>query len=328
MENKDILKEITEILIGDDHEHDIIFEASNKLFDLYRQLSSISLTEDSTTKNIQTTNGIAIGTTWAAYCSKDYVRTYRFIKGLYEAVEEKRKQHPNKKIQILYAGSGPFGTLAIPLTSIFSEKEIGITFLEINPESIKCLKNVIQELSVNSYITNIIECDASEYVLENNDIDIVLSETMLAALYKEPQVKISLNLLNQLNDDVILIPERISVDLGLLNIGEDTQESLKNMPYSYKTIKTLIELNKNYINQINIIRKFPIHRLSIKKRDLKSHPDLHFLTHITTFGENHISYKESGLTIPYRIPIQLTGDTDLNFQYTLGECPEFRIWED
>ena len=63
-------------------------------------------------------------------------RTVKFIRGMHDAIKEAQRLNPGKRISVLYAGCGPFGTLALPLTTQFQSHEVEFTLLDLHNESV------------------------------------------------------------------------------------------------------------------------------------------------------------------------------------------------
>jgi hypothetical protein len=156
-------------------------------------------------EHIRTLNGNAIGTFWAAKCIREIFRTQRFSRALYSSVLEAIGQN-GRQIHVLYAGTGPFAALALPIMMMLKPEDVQFTFLEINPESIEILEQVIDLFDLHAYVKNIHQCDASLWDVPSSGIDIVISETMSRALIAEPQVAIMLNLASQLPKEVVFLP--------------------------------------------------------------------------------------------------------------------------
>ena len=65
---------------------------------------------DRNREDIHLANGKALGTSWAARCVDDIIRTKKFVAGVYQAVQKLLNEYPEKTVHILYAGTGPFAT--------------------------------------------------------------------------------------------------------------------------------------------------------------------------------------------------------------------------
>ena len=61
-----------------------------------------------------TSNGLALSPTMAAMCANDFVRTIQFIRGTHAAIADIRERFPDRPARVLYAGCGPYATLAVP----------------------------------------------------------------------------------------------------------------------------------------------------------------------------------------------------------------------
>lgn len=58
-----------------------------------------------------TAQGKAVSPTTAAQCAEDVQRTRIFMQGVYAAIQQKLQRHSYHPIEVLYAGTGPFGLL-------------------------------------------------------------------------------------------------------------------------------------------------------------------------------------------------------------------------
>ena len=166
--------------------------------------------------------GIALSSADAAICLNDQLRTSRFIKGTYIAIKELLHRFPNQKINILYAGCGPYAPLLLPLLPFFNKEDIRVTLLDINAASIQSVKELMSILDLRDYIHDIIQTDAVKYKQpELHPLHLVITETMFHALIREPQVAITANLAPQITKNGILIPEEIKLDLVYTFFGKE-----------------------------------------------------------------------------------------------------------
>ena len=165
----------------------------------------------------QTSSGIALSPTMAAMCAVDYVRTIMFLRGIHDAIIDVRKKAHDRPARILYVGSGPFGTLAVPLMAAFDSSEAQFTILDIHAESVQSVQAVVDSLVLEPSVSDIVATDALTFSIEpNRPPDIIVVETMRACLDAEPQVAITRHLLQQA-PDATFVPEEVSIDLMLVD---------------------------------------------------------------------------------------------------------------
>lgn len=305
-EAKKKLSEISSVLFREEVTYGEIFETVKDYKSLLEKATSINFEDSQTSENIFTEAGKAIGPKWAGLCVDDVFRTQKFCKGLLKAVYEKQKDKPSKKIQILYAGTGPFATLALPLVTIFSPDEISFTFLEINKLSFKGLQETISYFGIENYISELHHCDATTYkVNPEKHIDIVVIETMMSSLKGEHQVAITFNLINQLPKNVLLIPEDVSLHVLAVNSERRFANKISSeQPITYfKKLGTLFTLNKSEIlkHSDKYFKEFPNYefpekKILIPRKLVQNFDELHVETSITIFKDEILKIDESGLT--------------------------------
>lgn len=210
-----------------------LVDTINQLHDLYSTLTHIegvlapSVEEEFFEE--QSENGTRVNPYMAAYCFLDYLRSYKFTLGIKKLIDEKLNQGHQKPLQILYAGTGPYASLVLPLTTVFSADQIQITLLDIHQSSLDAVSKLINAFKLQAYFNGFIKADATLFVPANNELyDIIISETMDKALRKEPQVAIFNHLQQFLKPNGALIPEEIRVDLYQSKWGEE-----KNPAFEY-----------------------------------------------------------------------------------------------
>lgn len=296
-------------------------------------LTNIDVHSDVNRHDIHSFNGKAIGTTWAAMCLEDILRTKKFINGIFKAIR-KLKQEGKQTIHILYAGTGPFATLLLPVLAYYSPKELKVTLIEINTESFTFMKGLIAQLGFDGHVIAYKNEDATKYKIENPEaIDIVLSETLQRGLVAEQQVPITINLLKQIPQPVILIPELLALDVCWMNYDGFMNRNLETDEESYCIlIKRLIEINKkshidlffdsdNTGTQILAQEKIVIE----PNQQYPKFNALALITRIKVFEEEEILMNESGLTLP--IYLKRPEDTNepqiLTISYKVDEKPGY-----
>lgn len=304
------------------------FELFNAVKDYQQLLSSIYPLSDANGINIDKPiilpSGKSLSTKEAARCLIDFKRTAHFIRGLYQGILHCQRQFPNEKIHILYAGTGPFAALALPMTSVFSSESISFTFVEINPESYENLQKTIDFFGISEFVRASILADATQLIPAEETIHILLSETMQQSLRNEPQVAITLHLAPFLHPKGILIPEEVSVSVALIHLGKLQEVFMGKatyLPDEYRLkIADLIHLNRNTPPQ------FPVVTVPIDTGQMQQFPALHLLTEIRVFGLEVLTFRESQLTIPERLQKSLkAGNYTCTFQYQTGTKPGFHF---
>ncbi|MEH6538407.1 MAG: hypothetical protein V7719_18575 [Psychroserpens sp.] len=301
------LASFTQIFIKEDID---FLELKNALKAYKSLLIKISKLDETTEnrEHLSLDSGKAIGPEWAARCIDDILRTKRFISGVYKAVLQIRKQKKNEPVILLYAGTGPFATLVLPLITLFRPSELQFVFLEINPISLKSLKKTIAGFNAQAYIQHMYQCDASKFKLpSSNTIDILLTECLQHALAREPQVSITYNLIPQLKEDIILIPEQINLHIGLINSKLRQENALRPADIEpvtfYKNYPSVFNLSKASI--LNGVPKFlenniqfPETETIFNPEDIQLYDEIAITTEITIFENETLSMNDSGLSIP------------------------------
>lgn len=327
--SKKTLIEIGQVF-KDSEEDSVRLNSTVNLYkDLMIELLSLDLDHEKNRRNLFSGNGTAIGPTWAAMCLDDTVRTKRFIKGIFEAIEELQiKLGKSRPIHILYAGTGPYATLILPVLASFSEREIQVTLIEVNPESYDHVLQIFKILGFEGHLKQALQVDASNYQFsQKKDVDMVLSETMQRALDCEPQVSIFLNLQNQFGNDVIYIPQQVILSFGLSRPSPDFES--KGL-FKYESLTPVFSLNRDTkeeflkgrysIDDENMFMKI---NKSLTGYDIKKNDVPVILTEIQIYKNIWIRFDESGLTVPKIIGIdalELKGRT-ISFQYEVSDFP-------
>jgi len=270
-------------------------------------------------------NGVAISPYWAAFCINELKRTSFFLRGLRGAIQRAQQRFPGQQINVLYAGCGPFATLALPLCTVFSPSEVKFTLLDIHKESIQSAQKLVTALELALWITDYVVADATQYQFPDaQPLHIVVSETMKAKLEKEPQVPILLNLVPQLEEGGICVPENISLGLAF-------KESSGNdgISFNWIPLKSVFEL-KDHLYQRAEPNSLPEY-LAVDTVEVSSCPpecrDIYLTTEVNVFEGLLLGTMDCSLTTPallfdfaeYSLPFQLEA------RYLLGEFPRLEL---
>ncbi|MBL7703253.1 MAG: hypothetical protein JNM14_13460 [Ferruginibacter sp.] len=308
-----------------------LFTACDELYKALLQITGIDVEEEDNRLTQTLNSGNAIGLTWAAMCIKDYKRTKRFMDGIYEATIDKLKTVEGRPVHILYAGTGPFATLVLPLTARFTEEQIKFTLLEVNEPSFNCLQKLTGTLQMEKYISNIQKADATKWELPQSEpVDIFISETMQQGLAKEPQVELCMNIVPQLPTGTVMIPQQITLTPALINPGKRMQKKLGN-PDAGNDIhlfEPIFTLNKKTTLRYadGRLPAFPETTTNIPAALISSYPLLYLLTDIIIYKKEKLLIDNSQLTLPLKLAeLNRQQPVSVTFQYHLGTRPGMRF---
>ena len=237
-------------------------------------------------------NGVAISPVQAARCCRETLRTQVFLKSMCQAIQDILKKR--SVVHLLYAGTGPFGTLVLPLLPMFRESQIQVTLLDIHQENIDALHKVAETLKVEPYIKQYIRADASSWQpVDNQKFDLIVSETMNTFLRREPQVSIFAHLQQFLAPEGLLIPEEIKLDAWLT----DKKQWLSTQDNSTNHLAEVFSLNKNSAKQayeqgVEVLSGC----LQLPKLS-KPYSKIGFTTRIRVYGEHQLLDGECSLNL-------------------------------
>ncbi|MBL0145741.1 MAG: hypothetical protein IPP48_08245 [Chitinophagaceae bacterium] len=320
---KDKLAAITKIIIDPTLNYSTLRDGCNALMDFFYKAVSFEETAI-TNKHVYTQTGLAVSPYSAAFCIIDILRTRNFLLAVKTAIEDKLKAQPNKPVVILYAGTGPFATLVTPLTTLFSPKQLRLVLMDINEHSIGYLKKIITVLNIEKYVVDIIKADAAVHKIEEcHQPDILLSETMKPGLDKEPQVSIITNLLPQCKQNVILMPQSISIELVLKGNRANNKNEICCLA---KLLTFDADMAIKLATQTENIPIFSSGiTITIPPPTSSSFTELVLETQIQLYGNNYLNRNETSLTIPLKIASTTDFEypTTFNVKYKMDKTPGF-----
>jgi predicted RNA methylase len=330
------LKKIANTILAPEQDFFELTQAVESWKEILFTVTGLDLKEEKCRENIHSETGKAIGTTWAAMCLDDLLRTKRFIRGVFQAVEQRISENKKQPVQLLYAGSGPFAPLVLLLTTRYSPQEVQFTLLEINENSYAAVKKVFETLKLEDYLREIHLCDATKFKLPYaNDIDILISETMQRALVREQQVPITYNLLAQLREDIILIPEKIDLQLVLLNRKKQWDRNFnQNLDVEYHhPLGSFFELSKsgfkvNPANYQNASYRFPEKYFSLTSVNISAFDCLCVFTKIKIYNQEQLDINDSQLASPLILhDLERNPAREISINYKIDSSPgiEFKL---
>lgn len=323
------LQQITKDILG--AEKDTSKAAVIRLFDFYKQfpLSSNDL------KDVQLSYGFALCEQYAADCILDYKRTCSFIKGIYKAINDVLASNKGGKVHILYAGCGPYAPLLIPILNLLRDDRLYITFIDINQSSVNELQTVVNTLSLNIFIESTKVADAITYQ-HPRKLDLIITETMFLALTREPQVAIAQNLMPQLKENGILIPEEISINLGYSDTKKEPR--LQCLPNNYSIKGDLLFQPKKDLVELLKIEKgmrysetkerpfFETEWINIENIE-EYDSNIMLYTALKVYKEETLLKAESNITNPLCIGslTNLKEEKSFKLKYTITKEPKWQI---
>ena len=276
-----------------------------------------------------TPDGLALSPTNAMMCADDYVRTIKFMRGLHAAIIERKERHSGRPVRVLYAGCGPYATLAVPLMSVLSPEAVTFTLVDIHAESIAAVKSIVESLGQADSVSAFQVADAGSYrIARDRQPDIVLMEIMQTCLENEPQVSVTRHLMSQA-PDAVLIPEEVRIELKLVDLSREftlhySDQDVPELQRDRIQVDTLFRLNREAVASWDDGGRelLPAAVVQIPKLP-ESRYQLMLFTIVDVFGDNTLRDYDSSLTVPRRTGDKLRfkpGDT-VEFFYRCGAQP-------
>lgn len=297
---------------------------------LYTELQGLDLTTQTLLhgEDSDLPLGKALSPQGAAKCLTEQLRTIKFIQGIYASVKDVQRRFPGERINIVYAGCGPYASLILPLCTVFEPNEIDITLLEYHSYSLESAKALIGKLELEAYFSSYCQTDATTYTYpKEKRLHLVVSETLQACLAKEPQVAITHQLSKQLVEGGLMIPENITIDLVRGNFK--TNDPLTpGRGEDFVHLESVFDLRSAVAGciEITLPNSFASKKVVLPHK-LGADDCLFLLTTINLFKTIQLLPYESGLTEPCLIhDFRYSNDLkSIDFQYHLGNIPELKM---
>ncbi|EJK2114154.1 aspartyl/asparaginyl beta-hydroxylase domain-containing protein [Vibrio navarrensis] len=265
-----------------------------------------------------TNHGKAVSMLVAAKCGEEFARTAAFLRGIYQAIEERQKE--GRPVSVLYAGTGPFATLLLPLMSLYSAKQLQVTMLDIHSTSLEKLGSLVSAFGLQDRVENYVCSDATDWTSEQR-FDLLVSETMKAALDTEPQVSVFSNLVLLLKEEGALIPQTVEMHLNVV----DQQGKRTPLDICSRLDKQAAELfNQGDKTALDIIFQWPFET---------NHQAIEICTEIQVYGEHWLRGYDCSLNLPFRLPFSSEQQAHLakpelsqwQLKYHVSQTPGYRL---
>jgi hypothetical protein len=104
------IRKITETLLLNPFDNGAVYNAVYELHGLFSTIAGVTA-GDINDEDIYLSSGKAVSPTKAAHCLLEYRRTAVFLRGVYKAILQLKRDFPHERLHILYAGCGPYATL-------------------------------------------------------------------------------------------------------------------------------------------------------------------------------------------------------------------------
>jgi len=295
-------------------------QSVDRMYQLFSTITGIDISGYQ--EEIFLPSGKAISPSAAAHCLLELKRTAVFLRGIHQAILDKKAENPGRPVKILYAGTGPYGTLVIPLFSVLSPADLQADLLDINPCSLNSLKKLIKAFDIGEFVGNMYTDDASTFEMMH-DSDIVISETMQACLKNEPQVAIMQNLIPQMKSGAVFIPEEISIDAYLTNPKMEHDRLFynegKEIPFERIALGNVFTVNRENLETVRLRNT-----LSLPGK-LDSFPELKLFTGIRVYGDETLGENDCSLNLPQKYyDFRVQKADAVRFWYETGEIPGIR----
>lgn len=286
-------------------------------------------------------HGRAISPFGAAACLLEVQRTVQFLRGIHAAIETALERFPQQSLHIVYAGTGPFALLLLPLTTHFSSQQIQISLIDIHALNLASVRKLATALVATDHIYAYHQQDATTYQHPTDvPLHIVVSETMAYALQNEPHVAIMRHLAPQLTLGGFLIPETITIsacltDPDLENIHDLKRLDANGLPFGASShyphrldLGPVLTLNAATLCDMHAAadqESYQLDTLTIPPYAPQLSKYLH-RTHIQVFGEAVLDDYQSTLTFPRGVSelYSLACGTRVQFSYAFGAKPGIR----
>jgi hypothetical protein len=300
-------------------------QSVEQLYELFSRITGVTINQMNQYHDMMLPTGKAISAAAAAHCLLEMKRTAVFLRGIDKAIEKKKEPiGEDRAVRILYAGTGPYGTLIVPLLSLYEPGSVEVDLLDVQHDALSALREIIRWLSLESFIGNVYCNDATQFNPEKR-YDIIISETMQAALANEPQVAVMQHLIPCMPANGIFIPESITVEAWLTDPRHESRRMLAEEYHAGNEgrifLGKVFRIDKKHLSPEGFACEL------ILPEERGNSTCLKLLTTVKVYGQEKLGENESSITMPVTLCGQIPPETRaIEFGYRQGEKPgiEFR----
>lgn len=265
-----------------------------------------------------TEHGKAVSTITAAQCAEDYERGRVFIQGVYQAIQDRLATGNKNPVRLLYAGTGPFGWLVLPLLSIFTAEQLQVTAIDIHEQSLGKFRKICEFYGVDDRIAEWVCADACRWKPTPVGLfDIILSETMKYMLQQEPQVQIFSWLQQYLAPAGVLIPESVTLGVTLLWRSKQPREVFLGEAFKLDrhTAREIATGDSRCLSRSFSLSSFETGPVNLK-----------LSTHIRIYQDHQLMENQSQLTLPqFKNQLMIVPGSTLTTRYQMGNYPDLLV---
>lgn len=252
-------------------------------------------------------------------CFQGTSRTAKYLKAVYQQVKRLITQYPDRPVELVYAGCGPWGSLSTPLLIMFKPQQLQVTFIDIHATSLNSLEKIVKALRCDSLVSEYVNLDATQYQ-HTKEIDLIVTETLYNGLHSEGIVSIIRHLARQLAEKGEVIPKRIVIDANLIDMKSelkllnDFDHALGQVPTKKQLCEHrvflghMFELSKDALADIDAhqvneksLDNLPCHAFHIPDFDHEQHFALSTCLYLT--DDIVLDEYENGITYPLCMPL-------------------------
>jgi hypothetical protein len=270
-------------------------------------------------------SGLAVSPVTAALCAREFLRSAAFIQGAARAMEAAAARAGGRPVRVLYAGCGPFAFLLLPLLALWPADRASFTLLDIHAEALAPARRLVAALGLEPGVAAWVQADAASWRLDPEALpDVIVSETMSAALKREPQVAITRNLLGQA-PGALMVPAEVRVD-GVLCERPDAHTAWRDTT----ALGQVFALNAAAVQAWDAAPDGSLPAATIALPPvLAPHNTLRLLTEITVFDDIVLRQGDCSLNTPRFLDGKpaFEGGQQLRFRYRLGADPGIEYME-
>ena len=240
---KEQIQYIEKLLASDDYQT-IVLQLQN-IEHIYQKISKADQIDSAWYQSSELTNGIAISPNDAMRCFQGTSRTAKYLKAIYHQVRLLIKQYPDRSVELVYAGCGPWGSLITPLLVLFKPQQLQVTFIDLHSTSLNSLKKIVKYLRCESLVSSYANMDATRYQ-HTKKIDLIVTETLYNGLHSEGIVSIIRHLTRQLSKKGVIVPKRVVIDAYLIDMRAELA-LLNNFDLALGQVPTKKQLLENRV---------------------------------------------------------------------------------